>query len=60
MIFVPISCGEIAVDGGFDYFKVCYPKISPQTIKLEIDATKQELYNDWNKRIDKFGIIKSK
>lgn len=52
------SCGEIAIDGGFDYVKMAFKKIVPKQQQIEIDATKKELYDDWNKRMDKFGVIK--
>jgi hypothetical protein len=51
------------VDGGFEYFKISYtPGIIPIMLeiyligKLDISA----LYKDWNFKIDKFGIIKTK
>lgn len=58
------SCGSIAVDGGFDYTKISYK--SPDDIIsmskfIEIDGVetvpdmKKILYEDWNKRIDKYG-----
>ena len=52
------SCGDIAVDGGFDYSKISYRKTSPSVVEIEVDATKAELYNDWNNRIDEYGLIK--
>lgn len=52
------SCGEIAIDGGFDYTKVSFKKAIPESVKLEIDASKDELYQDWNKNINKFGLIR--
>jgi len=54
------SCKEIAVDGGFDYHKVSYMNKPPKSVTISIDATKEELYEDWNNRTDKFGIIKDK
>jgi len=27
-------------------------------VKLNIDVTKKQLYDDWNQQIDKFGVIK--
>lgn len=59
--FRSCSCGTVSIDGGSDYTKVSYNPdvISEPVIKaVEIKATKVELYKDWNKRIDKFGIIK--
>lgn len=52
------SCGEIAVDGGFDYLKVSFKKEQPKSKRIRVYATRQELYDDWNKSIDKFGLIK--
>lgn len=52
------SCRDVAIDGGFDYKKVCFKGERPKNIIIEIEATKEELYDDWNNRIDKFGIIK--
>ena len=58
------SCGAIAVDGGFDYMKICWDNkripILPPSIKIDVKASKQKLYDDWNHRVDKYGIIKSK
>lgn len=57
--FRPCSCGEIAVDGGFDYYKVCFKTISPSPVEIEVSATKTELYDDWNNQVDKYGLIKT-
>ena len=54
------SCGEIAVDGGFDYLKISFKKEMPSQITLEVKATKKELFDDWNFSKDKFGFIKEK
>lgn len=54
------TCGDIAVDGGFDYYKVCYKTNAPSPIEIEVDATRQELFDDWNEHINKFGLIKFK
>jgi len=55
------SCFGVSIDGGFDYIKVsCDPKLS--NIKLcsvNVDATKDELYTDWNQKKDKFGLIRN-
>lgn len=61
------GCGLIGVDGGFDYWKVTM-KTHPgkpfatwkigDMVKLDLDVTRDELYKDWNKGIDKYGIIK--
>lgn len=52
------NCGEIAIDGGFDYTKISYIASSPKRVEIEVNATKAELYNDWNNRIDDYGLIK--
>lgn len=52
------SCGEIAVDGGFDYTRVVYKDVMPKETELEIDASKKDLYNDWNTGVNAYGIVK--
>ena len=54
------SCGEIAVDGGFDYCKLAFITEPPKPVELEIDVTKKELYDDWNfiNKKDKYGLLK--
>ena len=59
--FRTCSCGNISVDGGFDYMKISQQENAKfQQIKIEVDATKNELYNDWGSGKDKFGLIKGK
>jgi Zn-finger nucleic acid-binding protein len=50
-------CGEVAVDGGFDYMKICFKKKLPITSEFEVAATKQELFDDWNTDTNRFGWI---
>jgi len=53
------TCGEIFIDGGFDLVRVGGMEIEKiKSIQIKISATKKELYNDWSKRKDMFGIIK--
>ena len=54
------SCKSCAIDGGFDYVKIIGDGNSFKSIEIEIDKTKQELYEDWNKSINKCGIIKER
>lgn len=54
------SCGEISIDGGFDYTKISFKKIQPEIHQITISATRQEIFNDWNLRKNKLGLIKSK
>lgn len=55
--FHSCTCGDISVDGGFEYLRVAFKETPPKSIELEIDATKEELYDDWSHCIDMFGII---
>jgi len=52
------TCGAMFVDGGFDYLRYGGEAFdNVEFINLELDETKKELYDDWNKGINKFGII---
>lgn len=57
------TCGAISVDGGFDYMHygwhnhINFDEIIPVEIKFDEAITKQVLYDDWNFRKNKFGII---
>jgi hypothetical protein len=54
----------VAIDGGQDaYFRVSYnPERTGIINTIEVDlgdeVTIKDLYTDWNKSIDKLGIIK--
>lgn len=54
----PCPCGAIAVDGGLDYLRVLWQpkKPAPETVEIEVDATAQQLYDDWNFSRDVYGI----
>jgi len=52
------SCKMIAIDGGFDYHKVSFTDALPKSVEIEVDVTKNELFRDWNRSSDKFGLIK--
>jgi len=52
------SCGEIAVDGGFEYLKICFNGVPPRHVLIMLNTTKQQLYDDWNHGKNKFGVIK--
>ena len=52
-------CKTIAVDGGLDYSRVVYKEKLPESVELDVDVSKEQLYDDWNKRADKYGIILS-
>ena len=57
--FRSCSCGSVAIDGGFDYTRIVplkRPEVSiSKTIAIDVSATRQDLYKDWNEGIDKFG-----
>jgi len=40
--------------------KVSYKNDIPKSIELDLDITEKELHNDYNKGIDKYGLIKTK
>lgn len=56
------TCGLVFIDGGFDYWKVSItdPALvrDVDVVILEVDATEEKLYDDWNQGIDKYGVIK--
>jgi ribosomal protein L37AE/L43A len=57
--FRSCTCGDTFVDGGFDYLRTGFKTVPPERIELEVGATKNELYDDWNRGTNKFGIIKA-
>jgi hypothetical protein len=54
------SCGKTFVDGGFDYLRAGFDeKVGYATVNVEVEGvTKESLYEDWNKGLDKYGVIK--
>lgn len=59
--FRSCTCGSISIDGGLEYTRMLWKKGKmPETFELDVDATVAQLYQDWNKRINKFGLIKNK
>ena len=58
--FRSCECGKLAIDGGFSEYspRICYEKMRPEIIDLEISQTEQELFEDWNKGADKYGKFK--
>ena len=51
-------CKSVAIDGGqVDYIKVNGNFEDYEMITIEVDVTLKELYNDWNKEINKYGLI---
>ena len=53
------SCGAVFIDGGFDYMRIGYDKKENyEMTEIEVDTTKQILYNDWSRGINKYGTIR--
>ena len=52
------SCGEVAIDGGFDYIRVSFKKQEPVEKEVWVLVSIKELYQDWNSKADKYGVIK--
>ena len=53
------SCNNVFIDGGFEYSRIGAKDLDSLTqLEIDINTTKNELYKDWSKSIDKFGIIK--
>lgn len=44
------------MDGGGEYFR--YGGDNIKTSKMYVDASRAELYNDWNTSKDKYGLMK--
>jgi len=51
------TCGSHSIDGGFQYIRASFN--NPKEFKMITlpvpDAIKQDLYNDWNKQLNKYG-----
>jgi len=61
--FRSCSCGSVSIDGGqSDYYRILWDDtemVSPKPFDLDIgDVTLKDLYNDWNMRVDHYGLIK--
>lgn len=49
---------HISIDGGTNYVKLSFDSEAPETKQIDVSQSSKELYDDWNKGEDKFGIIK--
>jgi hypothetical protein len=54
------TCGDVAIDGGFDYVRLAFNGAPPEVFSLEVKQTKEQLGKDWSTRKDKYGLIKKK
>lgn len=58
--FRTCSCRGVHIDGGFAHLKMGWdPEIGPppEPKPLEVAASRRLLYDDWNSRADKWGLI---
>jgi hypothetical protein len=60
--FRDCSCGYCWIDGGTAYTRTGYGVEDPdepiESLQIEVTSDLGELYQDWNKGLDKLGIIK--
>lgn len=56
------ECGKVAIDGGFTVYggRVIGDPEGYENLVLDLPVTKKELFDDWNERKDRFGIIRDK
>ena len=50
-------CGNILVDGGFDYMRAGSKGAVPVSERRQVKATRKQLYDDWNKHTDLYGLV---
>jgi hypothetical protein len=49
------------VDGGSDYFKVTTTsKFKGEQVSIKTELSERELYDDWNRRHDRWGLHEGK
>ena len=58
--FRTCGCGKTSVDGGPGVERTIYKKEIPENVELDVNATKDQLYDDYNNMINKYGIVKEK
>ena len=58
--FRSCNCGKVSIDGGFDYIRIAFSKecFGPEVFDYEVEATKKELYDDWNNKKNLYGLFK--
>lgn len=53
------SCKYMFIDGGFEYSRFGAESLDNiDQLEIDVKATKEDLYKDWNKNTNKFGVIK--
>lgn len=56
--FRSCKCGSVSVDGGPGYERLIYGSESVyDRVELDVPATTTELFNDWNNRLNNFGLV---
>jgi len=56
--FRSCDCSKYSIDGGQDYIRVLHSTETPPLVfEMEVNATREELYNDWNLNKNKFGKV---
>jgi len=55
--FHKCECGDVSIDGGFSYVKIGGSNWGGKVYGVEVPETKDELFQDWNREIDKFGFV---
>ena len=55
--FRTCGCGDTSVDGGPGVERYLYKDKLPKSIEIDVDVTEQQLYDDWNNKKDKYGIV---
>jgi len=60
--FRTCTCGDTSIDGGqTDYIKLSAKNMKDiQHLTMEIKTTLGKLYDDWNLKLDKLGLIPTK
>lgn len=56
------TCGSLSVDGGFEILRILSlteTSTFAGIVDLPIDATKEQLYNDWNEGKNEYGWWRS-
>lgn len=51
------TCGDVFIDGGFDYLRCGWTKNKPKDLIKYVNASKEMLYHDWNNGWNEYGNI---
>jgi hypothetical protein len=52
------GCGDVAIEGGFDYRKISFRGMSPTSLEIDVDIDKVTLANDYSSKANKYGLLK--